>query len=117
MGLHLPPSIASYLTVAFIIFLFRRDIRERPHISGALWLPLIWLVIACSRGLSQWLNIFGLPVAGARSLEEGSPLDASFFFVLIAAGFYVLNKRQVRLSEIVRNNGWLIDFLVYFFIS
>src|SRR5205814_7004313 len=46
-----------------------------------------------------------------------SPLDAWFFFVLIVAGFYILNQRQVRLSEIIRNNGWLIAFLLYCFIS
>src|SRR5439155_5329346 len=117
MGLQLPPSIASFLTIAFIIFLFRRDIREKPNVTGALWLPLIWLVLGCSRAVSAWLNIFGLPVSGAASVEEGSPLDASFFVALIAAGFYVLNQRQVRLSEIVRNNGWLIAFLIYCFIS
>ena len=117
MGIHLPPIVASFLTIAFIVFLFRRDIREKPNVSGALWLPLIWLMIGCSRGLSQWLDIFGLPVSGASSVEEGSPLDACFYFVLIAAGFYVLNKRQVGLSEIIRNNGWLIAFLLYCFIS
>jgi exopolysaccharide production protein ExoQ len=119
MGLHLqlPPTVASCLTVAFIIFLFRRDIREKPDISGALWLPLIWLVISCSRGLSLWLNIFGLPVSGGTSVEEGSPLDAWFFFILIAAGVYVLNKRGARLSEIVGNNQWLTIFLLYCLIS
>src|SRR6266853_1461258 len=115
--MHTPPIVAALLTVAFIVFLFRRDIREKPDVSGALWLPLIWLMITCSRGLSQWLNIFGLPVPGATSVEDGSPLDAWFFFVLIAAGFYVLNKRQVRLSEIIRNNGWLIAFLLYCLVS
>jgi len=115
--MHLPPSIASCLTVAFIIFLFRRDIREKPDVSGALWLPLIWLLIGCSRALSQWLNIFGLPVSGAVSVEDGSPLDAWFFFCLIVAGSCVLIKRQVRLSEVIQNNGWLIIFLLYCFIS
>jgi O-antigen ligase len=117
MGIHIPPIIASCLTLAFIVFLFRRDIREKPDVTGALWLPLLWLVIPCSRPVSAWLNIFGLPVGGAASVEEGSPLDAAFYFILIAAGFYVLNKRQVRLSEILRNNGWLIAFLLYCFIS
>src|SRR5437762_3157805 len=117
MGLQLPPIIASFLTIAFVVFLFRRDIREKPDVTGALWLPLIWLVLGCSRAVSQWLNIFGLPVAGASSVEEGSPLDAWFFFVLIVAGFYILLKRQVGLSEIIQNNGWLIVFLLYCFIS
>src|ERR1700757_956828 len=117
MGMHLPPAVASCLTLAFIVLLFRRDIREKPDVSGALWLPVLWLVIACSRGLSQWLNIFGVPVSGAASVEEGSPLDALFFFFLIAAGSCVLLKRQVRLSEIISNNRWLFVFLLYCFIS
>jgi exopolysaccharide production protein ExoQ len=119
MGIHLqlPPSVASCLTVAFIVFLFRRDIRVKADVSGALWLPLIWLIISCSRGLSLWLNIFGLSVSGATSVEEGSPLDAWFFLILIAMGLYVLSKRGVRLSEIVRNNQWLTIFLLYCLIS
>jgi exopolysaccharide production protein ExoQ len=117
MGLHLPPTLALFLTVGLIVFLFRRDIREKPDISGALWLPLLWLFIGCSRSVPQWLNIFGLPVSVGGSVEEGSPLDASFYFALIIAGFCVLIKRQVRLSEIIQNNGWLIAFLLYCFIS
>src|SRR6266480_251178 len=113
----MPPPVATLLTLGFIIFLFRRDIRQKPDVSGALWLPFIWLVIPCSRALSQWLNIFGLPVSGAVSVEEGSPVDAWFFFCLIAAGSCVLVKRQVRVSEVIQNNGWLIIFLLYCFIS
>jgi len=117
MGIHLPPSIATLLTVAFVVWLFRRDIREKPEVSGALWLPLLWFVLACSRSVSAWLNIFGLPVTGAVSIEEGSPLDAWFYFAMIAVGSCVLARRQVRLSEVIQNNGWLIVFLLYCFIS
>ena len=115
--MHTPPIVAAFLTIAVIVFLFRRDIREKPDVSGALWLPLLWLVLACSRPVSAWLNIFGLSVSGAVSVEEGSPLDAWFFFCLIAAGSWVLVKRQVRVSEVIHNNGWLIIFLLYCFIS
>ena len=114
--MHLPPIIASLLTVAFIIFLFRRDIREKPNVTGALWLPLIWMLIIGSRFISLWLNLFGFHM-GAVTLEEGSPLDACVFFVLIAAGLYVLHQRQASLSEIVRNNKWLTIFLLYCFVS
>jgi O-antigen ligase len=116
-GLHLPQRLALFLTLALIVFLFRRDIREKPHVSGALWLPLLWLLIMCSRSVTAWLNIFGLPVSGAASVEEGSPLDAFFYLALAIAGFCILNKRQIHLSEIVLNNGWLIAFLLYCFIS
>jgi exopolysaccharide production protein ExoQ len=115
--MHLPPGFALFLTLAFIVFLFRRDFREQPNVTGALWLPLLWMLVVCSRPVSEWLNIFGLPVGGASSLEEGSPLDACFYFALIGAGIYVLNKRQVSLSEIIRNNGWLMAFLLYCFIA
>jgi exopolysaccharide production protein ExoQ len=117
MHLHLSPTVASFLTVAFIVFLFRRDIREKADVSGALWLPVLWLVLICSRSVSAWLNIFGLHVSGAASVEEGSPLDACFYLVLATAGFCVLTKRQVSLSEIVLNNGWVIAFFLYCFIS
>ena len=117
MGFHLSPTLASCLTVGCIIFLFRRDVRQKPDITAALWLPLTWLVLGCSRPFSEWLNIFGLPVTGGVSVEEGSPLDASFCFALIVAGSCILIKRQVRLSEIISNNGWLIVFLLYCFIS
>ena len=115
-GVSLPPRLALLLTLALIGFLFRRDIRENPGIGSALWLPVLWLVLACSRSVTQWLNIFGFDVSGG-TVEEGSPVDASFYFVMIIAGLYVLLKRQVRLSEVVRNNGWLIAFLLYCFIS
>jgi exopolysaccharide production protein ExoQ len=113
----MPRSLALFLTLAFIVFLFRRDIREKPNVSGALWLPLLWLLIVCSRSFTQWLNIFGLHVSGAASVEEGSPLDAFFYFAMSVMGFCILIKRQIRLSEVVLNNGWLIAFFLYCFIS
>jgi len=115
-GLHLPPSLAAFLTVAAIVFLFRRDIREKPNVSGALWLPLIWLFLSCSRPFSLWLKLSGLPV-GPGSVQEGSPLDACFYLVLATASIWVLSQRQVDLSEIVSNNGCLIAFFLYCFIS
>src|SRR3977135_4394599 len=101
--MHTPPIIAACLTFAFIVFLFRRDLRERPNVSGALWLPLVWMLLITSRYVSEWLNLFGLQV-GAASLEDGSPLDAGVYLVLIAVGLYVLHQRRISLSEIVRNN-------------
>jgi exopolysaccharide production protein ExoQ len=117
LGIHLPPFVALVLTMGLIFFLFRRDFREKPNVSGALWLPLVWMVLTCSKPVSQWLTIFGLPVSGPAAVEEGSPLDAYFYLALAIAGFCVLNKRQVQLSEVVRNNSWIIALLFYCFVA
>jgi exopolysaccharide production protein ExoQ len=110
----LPPRIALLGTVAFVFFLFWRDIREKPNVTGALWLPLVWMVLIGSRSVVQWLNTLGLMRAG--SVEEGNPLDALIYLSLIVAGIWVLNQRQISL-EVLRQNGWLIAFIAYCFIA
>jgi exopolysaccharide production protein ExoQ len=114
--MHLPPTVALFLTIGLIGFLFRRDIQQRPNVTSALWIPLVWMFISCSRATSEWLDLFGFRLGGT-SLEEGSPLDAFVYFSLIAAGLYVLNKRRVELSEIIRKNQWLSLFFVYCFLA
>jgi O-antigen ligase len=114
--MHLPPPVAALLTVGFIVFLFRRDFREKHDVTGALWLPLVWMLIICSRQPSEWLNTFGYH-SGAITLEEGSPFDAAVYLSLIVAGACVLKRRQIHLSEIIRNNQWLTIFFVYCFLA
>lgn len=112
--MHLPPIVALWLTLAFILFLFWREKREKTGVSRALWIPLIWLLITGSRFVSQWLT---LGSTSGGSMEEGSPLDAVVFGTLILAGFHVLQKRNIKLSVFARNNPWLIAFFVYTLIS
>jgi O-antigen ligase len=112
----MPPILAFFLTAIFIAFLFRRDLRERPNVTGALWIPVLWMLIICSRAVSQWLALAGFHVGGV-SVEEGSPVDAAVYFALIAAGLLVLAKRRVRLGEIIRNNRLLAIFLIYCLVS
>jgi O-antigen ligase len=114
-GMHLPPPIALLMTVAFAVFLFRRDFREHPNVTGALWLPLLWMLLLGSRSVVQWLD--ALRLVKASSVEEGNLLDALVYLSLILAGIGVLNQRRVSLSEVFRNNGWLMAFLVYCFIA
>ena len=126
MGLHLPPTIAGIIglprqiamvaTVAFIFFLFWRDIREKPNVTRALWIPTLWMLLIASRPPTAWLRIAGIPIVGG-SFEEGNPLDATVYLSLTLAGLYVLNQRRVSLSEFVRNNQWLTIFFVYCFLA
>src|SRR6516225_8988592 len=104
--LKLPPVVALWLTLGFIFYLFRREARQKANISKALWIPLIWLLINGSRGVSQWLS-----PGSAGGPEAGSPLDAVVFLALIVAGCVVLRRRGVNLSTFAHNNRWLMAFL------
>ena len=75
----MPPKLALILTLGFIVYLFRRDFREKPNVTWAIWLPIIWMFIIASKTVSQWLGIFGLPGFGASSVEEGIRSMLSFF--------------------------------------
>ena len=112
----MPPILATFLTIGFIIWLFRRDLREKPNVTRALWIPLLWMLIISSRFVSQWLDIFGIHVGGV-SIEDGSPLDRLVFLGLILAGISVLRQRHVTLTKCVRHNRWLTIFIVYCFIA
>ncbi len=109
----MPPTLALCLTVAFICFLFKTDLREKPNVTQAIWLPTLWIFIIASQPVSTWLGVFGLPAFGAATMEDGSSVDAFIFFGLIASGSYVLAKRQIRFSEVMQNNRWLVIFLLY----
>ena len=113
----MPPKVALLLTLGFMGVLFWRDIREKPNITRAIWLPIVWMFLVASKPVSQWLSIFGLPGFAATSVEEGSSLDAFVFLGLIALGIYVLSKRQVSLSEVLRDNAWLTAFVLYCFLA
>ena len=69
-----------------------------------------------SRSVTQWLSVLHFPIAVGSS-DEGNPLDALVYLSLIVLGLNVLNKRQVSLSQVIDNNGWIVAFLLYCFIS
>jgi O-antigen ligase len=114
--MHTPPPLALLLTIALVIWLFRRDFREKPNVTGALWVPLVWMFIIMTRFVSSWLGLFGLHVGGS-SVQEGSPVDALGSAVLIVAGLRVLATRGIRLGEVVRYNRWLAIFFIWCFLA
>ena len=115
-GLHLSPRLALFLTLAFIVYLFRRDIREEPNVSGALWIPTLWMFLVASEPPTYWLRLASIPIVGG-SREEGNPIDATVFLALTLAGLYVLNQRGVNLSEFAQNNQWITIFFIFCFLA
>jgi exopolysaccharide production protein ExoQ len=112
----MPNWLATTVYVGIMLWLFRRDIRQKPNVTSALWIPLIWMLIIMTRFVSSWLDIFGIHI-GSTSVAEGSPVDALGSGILIIAGLRVLYLRGVRLGEIVRQNRWLTIFFIYCFLA
>ena len=107
----MPPQAALALTLLLIGYLLRRDSKEESRVSSAVWIPIIWLMINGSRQVSQWVG--SVPTLATQRLEEGSPIDQAVYGTLIVAGFYVLASRRVQVGEIIKNNLWIVVFLLY----
>jgi exopolysaccharide production protein ExoQ len=112
----MPPQLALILCLLFIIYLYINDVRKEPKVSHALWIPLIWLLINGSRSVSEWLGI-NVHYTSADDYAEGTPLDRNIFSLLIAAGLFVLFRRNISWSQIVLRNRWIFIFVVYCGIS
>ena len=110
----MPPVLAAVLTTLFAISLLMWDSRRYAPVSGALWLPVLWMAITASRFLSQWMNLGASDLGG---YTEGSPVDALYFLILILAGLVVLARRRIVLARLIRQNAWFIGFFLFCLLS
>src|SRR6266576_4029497 len=126
----MPQSVAriDHLFLAFhlerlvfglgILGLFALDRDRKARTSKALWIPVIWLWIAASRMVSQWLALTGLAnvettIDAADQYLDGSPFDRFLLTGLLAIGLAVLVGRWRKLGPFVRANGPLLIFFLY----
>ena len=107
------PNLALVLTVSFCAVMLWHHARRHRSDSPALWLPVLWVFFTASKFPSQWLQLLGISIGGPSAPEDGSPLDAAFFLVLILAGMVVLARRPISWSRLVADNIWLTIFFVY----
>ena len=67
----MPPQLAALIYILFILYLFWVDRKRSEDISSALWIPLIWMLLAGSRYVSQWLNL-GSPSTRRMPIWKGT---------------------------------------------
>src|SRR5438128_196474 len=112
----MPPWIASLVFGFLILGLFWLDRDQRSRTSGALWIPVVWLSLACSRSVGQWLQL-GTPMNLADEYLEGSPIDRLAYMGLLVIGLIVLANRRRRVGRILRANGPILLFFLYCAVS
>jgi exopolysaccharide production protein ExoQ len=98
-----------------IVGFFMLDRDRKVHTSTALWIPVIWMLFAASKPLSQWLQ-----VSPGRTIEEnleGNPLERSIFTFLLVIGVVVLVGRGQKALAVLRMNGPILLFFAYCAVS
>ena len=117
--MHLPPAIAAVVYLSITAWFFTRDLKERPNVTSAIWLPFFWVVISGGRFFSEWLDLLGIGLlgGGGGAAEGGNLVDALIFFLLIGRGLLVLSQRRVDWGEFMRRNQWVTIYLAYCLIA
>ncbi len=103
--------IGTILTLALIAGLFYLAREKGADTSKALWIPLLWLLIVASRPVSMWLHI-NREITLEDRYTEGSPLDATYYAMLLVAGLLTLNRRWARIKGFLQAN---LPILLFFF--
>jgi len=108
----MPPEIATVVFAVVTVGLFAFDPITNARSSKALWLPVIWVSLAGSRTVSQWLG-FESAISSVDQTLEGNSLDRNILAGLIAAGIMVLLGRRREVGAILRANTPILVFLSY----
>jgi exopolysaccharide production protein ExoQ len=101
--------IATVVFSLGIVVLFRLNREPRVHTSKALWIPVMWLFIAASRNVSDWLQMSS---GGSTDYTEGSPLDRTVLTAILLLGVIVILIRWGRMGTLLRSN---VPILLFFF--
>lgn len=116
------PTIATILFVTGIggLFFLARD--RKSQTSKALWIPIVWFLIAGSRPVSGWLQAgptpwAALPGASADEYTESNLLNSLIFLGLLTAGLIVLARRERRVTGLLQANLPIVWFFSYCAVS
>lgn len=111
----MPPFVAAVVCVLGILGLLVLDRDPERRTSPALWIAVIWMVLAGSRPISQWLQ--GTPVPSVDQNLDGNPFERNIYSVLLLIGLIVLFVRGRKASTLSLMNAPLLLFIGYCAVS
>ena len=107
----MPPALALLVCTVFVIFLLRLDYKQENTVSRGLWVPTIWMLSTATKPLDIW---FGIEQQGDA---EGSLVDRVFLNGILCLVLFLLAKRKINWSSIIKENAWLIVLISYMLVS
>jgi exopolysaccharide production protein ExoQ len=109
------PASATVVYALLILGLFWLDRGQKARTSVALWIPLVWVSLACSRSLGQWMGL--PPIDQSEQVLQGNPIDRWVYTGLLAVGLIVLVSRRRQVGKLLRANAPIILFFLYCAVS
>lgn len=109
----------ALLLIAFIIaliWLYYQDERERPRVTRATWIVVLWAAIYGSRPVTEWFGQVG-GRSISESVDEGNPIEALISVLFLLAGCVVLLRRKIRWGTVLKENAAIVVFYLFWWLS
>lgn len=110
------PSTAALLFAAGVVGLFYLDRGRAAGVTGALWLPTLWLLLIASKPPSFWLGL-GPTNPTPQQIMAGNPLDAVIFGILLILALGVVWRRRAQVGPALRLAWPVVLYFGYCLIS
>ena len=108
------PVLALTCSLSLSAWLLVCDVKRRPMVSSAVWLPTLLILALGSRSPSLWLAL-GTPIYGSGG--DGSPLDHVFYLSLTIGSVIIASARRFKWQKLLTVNIGVTLFYLYFAVS
>jgi len=106
------PQLALYSCIIGILYLFWIDRKRAEWVSGALWIPTLWMALAGSRFVSQWIDYEPQKYMNETYIE-GSSLDSTIFALLIILAVVAISRKKKDGAPWLLDNKWVYMFFIF----
>src|SRR5262245_37547562 len=104
----MPPRVAAIVFAIGIAGLIWLDRDRKNRTSLAIWIPVAWMFLGASRGVTQWL--YAQTPQDLDQIADGSPVDRLAFSALQISAMAILAIRSRKTGSLVRGNVPLMLF-------
>jgi O-antigen ligase len=106
------PLVATGLCLIGILGLFVCDREPLLRTSRALWIAVLWMLLAGSRTVTEW-SAPNAPRHTMQQFVESNPVERNILLALIGIGLIVLAFRGRRTLAVMRMNWPMLLFFGY----
>lgn len=113
----MPPNLVFLIGFSLIFCVFFIERKWVKDVSPALILVFLWCLVASTKPVGQWFEIWRLPVIGSTDPTEGNIYDKLFYGPLTIFGIFVLVRKKINWGIMIKKNKWLLILFLFMGLS